>query len=324
MAIDLQDFTSGDTDYIARLNGNNSIIEAAIAQVQTSLSGLSSQGTITVGQLYDALFKGVTTLIGTDSYLPQVSGTTLVCKRGGAYRSVSLDVVSTPVAVTLYFAGKPAATYWLTLTSSGILTIETEQTEDAIYSVYWSGTGFSNITLIVPTYFDRIESDASRSSTALNASFRTLDDRFEANESTIKSNQVALAANTALLNQLKYRKVGCSFDRSTGLKGAIQVDFNGTIVGWSIILDVPGDCDVEVSCVSNAAPPMAPSVPDEVADKISASAPISTGGLQAASGAGAQVSTWLKDVLQWDVIQFNVINATFFTKGTLYVRIQQT
>jgi len=125
------------------------------------------------------------------------------------------------------------------------------------------------------------------------------------------------------------RKVGCSLDGggvalTTGVKGQIQVDFAGTIIGWSLIGDQSGSISVDVDLQASSAPPAAPGIPDTTGDKISASAPIAVSGAQSAAGGTSAVSTWTTTIAQWDVIQFNVTAVTTLTKATLYILIQET
>lgn len=126
-----------------------------------------------------------------------------------------------------------------------------------------------------------------------------------------------------------YRKVGITVDGSgsavtTGIKGAIQVDFAGTIIGWSVIADQAGSLTIEVDKKSSSAPPNTPAIPNTTTDKISASAPIELSTAQSAASGTTGVSTWTTSVSQWDVIQFNVATATTCQRVTAYIRIQES
>lgn len=130
-------------------------------------------------------------------------------------------------------------------------------------------------------------------------------------------------------NNLKYSVVGVTLDGgssspTTGTKGYIQVPYSGTIVGWSVIADQAGALTVEVDKKASSAPPAAPAIPNTTTDKISASAPITTGGQQSASGGATAVSTWTTTVAQWDVFQFNVTVASTLLRATICVVIQRT
>lgn len=122
-------------------------------------------------------------------------------------------------------------------------------------------------------------------------------------------------------------RVGITIDNgssaiTTGVKGSIQVDFAGTIIGWSIEADQAGDITVEVDKKASSAPPSDPAIPNTTTDKISASAPVALSSAQSAASAASGVSTWTTTVAQWDSIQFNVASATTVQRVTLYLRIQ--
>jgi hypothetical protein len=148
----------------------------------------------------------------------------------------------------------------------------------------------------------------------------------------IKSANAALAtvATSGAYGDLsgRYKTVGITIDGggtviTTGTKGAIQVPFAGTIIGWSIIADLSGSISVEVDKAASSAPPSAPAVPNTTTDKISASAPVVLSGAQSAASGTTGVSTWTTAVAQFDVIQFYVASASTVTRTTLYLRIQE-
>ena len=121
------------------------------------------------------------------------------------------------------------------------------------------------------------------------------------------------------------RKVGITIDGAgaviaTGVKGSVQVDFAGTIVGWSIEADQSGSISIEVD--KHSGTQTAPVVPSTTGDKISASAPVALASQQALGVGPTGVSTWTTAVAQWDSIGFNVVSATTVTRVTLYLRIQ--
>lgn len=121
----------------------------------------------------------------------------------------------------------------------------------------------------------------------------------------------------------RYRRVGFSGPISaTGAIGSVQVDFAGTIVGWSVEADAVGDLAVEVSVVGGTQ--TTPVVPDPVTNKVSASAPIALSAAQAAGGGTAAVSTWTTAIAQWDSIGFKVTTVTTLTKATVWLRIQES
>ena len=111
-------------------------------------------------------------------------------------------------------------------------------------------------------------------------------------------------------------------DGTTGVKGSIQVDFAGTIIGWSMQADVSGSMTVEVS--KRAGTQALPVVPDPVTHKISASAPITLSSAQAAGAGPSGVSTWNVAVAQWDSIQFKVASVTTVARAAFWLRIQES
>ena len=116
----------------------------------------------------------------------------------------------------------------------------------------------------------------------------TIDHRLEATE------EIAIAAKTTAEEALALtggmiRKVGLTADGSgvvitPGVKGTVQLDYAGTIVGWSIVGDVVGSMTVEVQKKASSPPPAAPGIPNTTTDKISASAPITISSAQSAAG----------------------------------------
>lgn len=111
---------------------------------------------------------------------------------------------------------------------------------------------------------------------------------------------------------------------ATGVIGlAAQIDFAGTIIGWSCFVDA-GTISIDVCKHSGSAPPSAPSVPNTTTDKISASAPIEVSSGTSASGAATAVSTWATTVSQWDSILLNVSAISGVAKVQGEILIQQT
>jgi hypothetical protein len=330
MAIELQEFASGDTDYIAKLNANVAALTEAIDGLQVQIGSVGGGSAVSAGMFLDAIFNRADALIGPTSYVPTKSATTLTVAPGGMYLAQSQTVVTSFSNVPLSFVGQPAGTHYIVVQSTGQpVRIETLQ-PGAIYSVYWSGSSLGTVTYIAPIFYDTREANASRKSTVWARDFPDLDSRFELVEATAK--EAEKDANTALsiaydleasMGGATLRKVGCTVDGMTGLKGAIQIDFDGIIIGWSIIADVTGNIQIDVDLHSSPSPPYPPSIPNTTTDKISANAPIKLTGAQSASSTEAGVSTWITSVLKWDVIQFNTISVSSVQRATLYLLIQQ-
>lgn len=322
MAIDLQTFAAGDTDYIAKLNADMAIIEAAVNALQNAQG--SAGGAFSTGLFLDAVFQSTTSLIGVGSYKPTVAGTDLSIAPGSAYKATSQTVV-TGIPTLIGFGGQPGGTYYIVPDVTGTPQRSTDSL-DAAYSVEWSGTGFGAITRVAPALFTSPEEDAARKSTALNLNFDSLDLRLEMAESTAKAQaQVALDKATKALR----RRVCLTMDAgetniSIGIKGLIQIDFTGNIVGWSLTASQSGDLTVEVSKKGSSAPPAVPSIPNPTSEKITASAPPAVAGAQTASGGLTEVASWTRAVAAWDVLQFNVTAVTGIKRATLVLWIQET
>ena len=95
-------------------------------------------------------------------------------------------------------------------------------------------------------------------------------------------------------------------DGTTGVKGSIQVDFRGTIIGWSILADVAGSISIDVC--KKAGTQALPVVPNTTTDKISASAPIALSSAQAKGVEAAGVLTWNTSVVDvgFDPVQCGI------------------
>lgn len=337
MAIDMRSFASGDTDYIAKLNQNFDAIQAAIDLLQLQASS-SNTPAATVGLFFDALFNSTDVLIGTESYVPEQSGSNLTVSPGGMYLTASQSIVASLLNTIINFSGQTSNTYYVVVDSAGLPARSSTAVAGTAWSVVWNGSAFvGDPVRVAPCFYDANEATASRISTALGdpgdplasppidaeaEDFETLDERLEAGEAIAVEALENANSALALASVVKVRKVGVTVTE-VGVAGAIQVDFYGTIVGWSCIADDVGDLEVEVSIASSSAPPADPTIPDVVTDKISASASIELSTAQSASSAAAGVSSWDTSVDEWDVIQFNVVTLTTLTRATLYLRIEE-
>lgn len=333
MAIELRTFASGDTDYISKLNANISTLTQAITSLQAQMDALNvGGGDASVGVFLGAVFNYADALVGPSSYKPTQSASTVSVAPGGMYIQSVMKVVQSLTSVSLSFAGQADDTYYIVVDGTGFPARRTTPDAGTIYSIRWSGSSFLGIPVrICPIFFDTAESTAARISAALDEEYPTLDERLEAGEETaIEAKEdaaqalaVAYELEAALGGGAKIRKIGITVDGTTGVKGAIQIDFNGTIIGWSCIADAVGDLQVEVSTKASSEPPAAPVVPNPVTDKISASAPIQLSSVKSAARDEAGVSTWYTPVTMWDVVQFNTIAVATITRATLYLRIQE-
>jgi hypothetical protein len=184
MTISLQDFATGDTNYIAKMNSNNDVLESAVDALQAATSGAAAS-TISVATAYNALFGTAVALIGDDSYACSDAGGSpagnLTVASGYCYRP-SLDaVLSKTTSTTLGFNGQSAATYYVVIDATGNPTRDTSSTE-AIYSIVWTGSAFGAITRLANVVWGAADWLASQSSSALSTTYTSLDDRLEAIE----------------------------------------------------------------------------------------------------------------------------------------------
>lgn len=109
---------------------------------------------------------------------------------------------------------------------------------------------------------------------------------------------------------------------TTGLKGLIQLPFDCTITGWSLIGDVSGSAVIDLWYIAGSgAPPTAPNIPTS-GNKISASAPAALSSAQAAAGGSSAISTWSTTSLaQWGTVGFNLASVTTCTRLTLEILV---
>lgn len=100
---------------------------------------------------------------------------------------------------------------------------------------------------------------------------------------------------------------------TTGVKGSLQVNYAGTITGWTILADQDGSCVIDVWKDTFA------NYPPTVADTITASAKPT---LSAASAATSTTLTgWTTSFSAGDVFRFNIDSAATITKVTLELSI---
>ena len=339
MTIVLNNFASGDTDYISKMNSNVSEITAAINALQAAAGGGGPGTAVSAGLFMDALFNQSDCLIGPESFVVTQHASTVSVAPGTLYMADQKTVVASYAEQSLNFAAQTARQYYIVVGGGGIVNFRTTLEPGSIYSVVWAGTGVGFLgdpTRICACFYDATEATASRMSTVMGEDlsptaplqYDTLDDRLEATEE-IAIDAKDIADDVLAIVQLGgIRKVGLTVDGSgsvisPGVKGIVQLDYAGTIVGWSIVGDVVGSITVEVQKKASSPPPAAPGIPNTTTDKISASAPIAISSAQSAAGGESQVATWNTDIVLWDVVQFTVTAVTTITRATLYLRIRE-
>ncbi len=135
------------------------------------------------------------------------------------------------------------------------------------------------------------------------------------------SGDITITASTSSAGVIGITLNGGLTTPSTGVSGMIQIPWNATITGWSVLANVSGSLAVHISRKTSSAPPSNPSIPNTTTDKISASAPITLSSAQSASGGSSAISTWTTSLNQWDVILFNLVSVSTLNSATvtLYV-----
>lgn len=198
MALEIQTLLAQDTGYIGKHNSNYAILKAAIENLQLSL-GNTSQANLTAPLGFEAAFGNVTSLIGEASYVGTLpNATTLSLSSGYAWDMTLKAVLASSTAQTLIFSGADTATtYYIHLNSIGSPYKDTSAA-GAIYSVVWSGTALSAITLLAPKVWAYAEWLAAKVSTALGATYGGLDARLEAGETIAVAASAAATPNTVL------------------------------------------------------------------------------------------------------------------------------
>jgi hypothetical protein len=183
MSLDLQTFANGDANYIPKHNQNYAAIASAVAGLDAQIQAAAGAA-VSEGSAFSALFGIQPAIVGALSYLPTVAGTDLSVASGYFWRP-STSTLSRKVGTTvLAFAGVAAGTYYLQVDASGAVTRSVSSSE-AVYSVVWSGSAFGTITRLAVIVFGAADWLAAQTSTAMSATYTSLDARFEAVESAI-------------------------------------------------------------------------------------------------------------------------------------------
>ncbi len=151
MAITLQDFTSGDTGYIAKHNSNNTTIENAVLALETALSGAAATNSST-GPIIHRLFGTVTARIGPGSCSASISGQTVIFTTGWVNRGGSA-IVEKGASQTVDLTGLANDTYYFSIDSVGTVSVDGATSSYDLFSVDKSGTTLSNLTAIAPIVY---------------------------------------------------------------------------------------------------------------------------------------------------------------------------
>lgn len=102
---------------------------------------------------------------------------------------------------------------------------------------------------------------------------------------------------------------------TTGVKGYVEVPFDGTITGWTLLADQTGSIVIDVwkDTYANFPPTVADTITGSEKPTISSSN----------KGQDLSLSTWTTSVTAGDVLGFNVDSCTTITRATLVIRISR-
>lgn len=178
MALTLQRYAQGDTNYVEKLNSNADALEADAASVRQSLAA-GFGAAVSLGAAFPALFGTSPAVIGSTSYACTGVGTILTVQAGYAWLPAAAAVVSRGTSGTLDFNGLAAATYYVSADATGAPVRNTAPT-DALYSVVWTGSAFGAITRTAQIVWGAADQIAAQDSTAMGATYKTLDAILEA------------------------------------------------------------------------------------------------------------------------------------------------
>ena len=191
MALTLQRFANGDTNYIAKHNANADGLEAAVNGLQTQLA-TSFGASISIGDALLSIFGGSLALIGSLSYTATTSGSTLNVGPGYLWRP-DTGMVQNGAGGALNFSGVAAGTYYVVPDASGAATRGTTAA-GATHTVVWSGSSFTSVTRTAAVFLNASDDSAALTSTALGATYVNLDVRLEAGETLGTATQSEVAA----------------------------------------------------------------------------------------------------------------------------------
>jgi hypothetical protein len=180
MTITLQDFATGDTNYVSKFNSNNDVLEAAINALQ-ELLGSAGALSLSLSGILEALFGTTVAVVGAGSYACSGASSTLTVQGGYCYRPSLTQLLSKAGSTPLSFSGLAAATYYVVIDATGTPT-RTSDPAEAVYSIVWTGSAFGAITRLANIAWGESDWLAAQVSAALAASYTTLDARLEAGE----------------------------------------------------------------------------------------------------------------------------------------------
>lgn len=184
MTVSLQSFASGDTDYISKLNNNNTVIAGALNTLQGA-SGAASAPAALLGFMSALMGIGQSGIIGVSSFTYTLSGTNFILTGGYAWDALDQTVVQGS-ATTLNFGPQASGTYFVCCSMAGVVSIQTSMLGAALYAVVWSGSGFTSVTRIGQIVFSGSDETATLTSVTNSTTYLSLEARLEAIETAAK------------------------------------------------------------------------------------------------------------------------------------------
>lgn len=199
MTTSFPSFGNGDTNYVTKLNGNFTAIASRLDGIDGILAGsLGGSGSTT--SAFSALFGLTASVVGVASYGCAGATTILTVASGFAWKPSLGKVVQALTSNTLDFSGQGAATYYVEVDATGAPSRSATNSGEALYSVVWTGSAFGTITRLAAVVWGAADDVAAQTSTALGASYYTLDARLEASEALAVRGDLARVWQTGRLS----------------------------------------------------------------------------------------------------------------------------
>jgi hypothetical protein len=184
MTISLPTYANGDIDYVAKMNNTNDVVEQAINSLSNQI--IAQAGTqVSVGSMVAALLGTAVACVGTASYVPTGSGTTLTVSSGYAWLPAEGIVVAKSSSTTITFAGLSAGTYYVNVDATGMPSRASSSGTYTLWSVVWGGSAFGAIERVAPVVWNSTDEINAQTSTAYGETYYDPDSRFEASEERI-------------------------------------------------------------------------------------------------------------------------------------------
>jgi hypothetical protein len=233
-------FVFGTTDYMQRHNSNYGIVEAALNELATLITGVTGgQALVPLGlqEIFDR--RG---LIGVGSYDFSTGASTNIVVAAGAYYNAGSFYHKT-TTTTLSLVGRSAGTYYLNLDGLGTPIIGTSADATTSRQFAWNGTTTTSAKALyagVNILFDGTDYAACLVSIARSKTFTQLATRLEEIEGLLaKGIQAPASADTIALNWALGSHARIVLDRATttiNMSGA----YDGQKCTLELIQDVVG------------------------------------------------------------------------------------